>query len=206
MAGRQQKLSEMDKESERLRELLAAAQREGEMLKARAESLETPLEAAAAPEVKEDKQLLATLVNLVDSPAQGEEAPSYAELMETAGVVTPSAEASLESSLDSFSEPSDDDDAADERPLAAGAAARITIENIRSQAHALSRDAAPPVDRIDRLLERVNLAPSDNQAAPPAPPANQRAAEAARQLLASMRAEAEAYAQQRAKEREDQAS
>lgn len=192
-----QMLSEMDKESERLRHLLEQAQREGEALKARVNSMENEPESVCSLNIEvEERRLLKTLVNLVDSPSisNGEKAPSYAELMETAGVVTPLADVSPDGSF-SDEEPGDDFDASDS-PLAADAAARITIENIRSQARAYATEQ--PTDRIGRLLQQVKVASQPV----PAKPINPRAATAAKQLLASIRIQAEEYAQEKAKERQ----
>lgn len=206
-------LSKMDEENDRLRRLLEEAQREGEALKARAamdascdddENVATS-SLAATPSKRADRNMLSTLVNLVEeeSGEAAEDAPSYAELMATlGGVVTPSEGSPLGSALAAETE---------EEQNAAATAARITIENIRSQARTTA-DFSSSNDRIDRLLSKINLAKpetsddSTNESGGEIRRENTKAAEAAKQRIAAMRAEAEEYARQRAKEREGESN
>lgn len=171
----------MDKENDRLRLLLEKARQEGKILKARVDE-EVVVPTAKSPLLsRSDKanSLSMFTATLDDVDASTEDAPSYAELMAFAAEQLPPA-------VD-----------AEEIDSSASAAAKIAMENIRSQAKSFAADQPVADDRIERILKKVSCCH-----APPSPPRNERAAEAARARIAAMRAEAHEYARLRAKERQ----
>lgn len=190
-------LSKMDEENDRLRRLLEKAQREGEALKARAAmdaSAEDSESSSVVTPPREARSMLSTFVNLVEDDSGGaEEAPSYAELMATlGGVVTP------REGSPAAEAPEEEEEEQDP----AATAARITIENIRSQARTTTDYSSSSNDRIDRLLSKINVGNVHPDTNEPSACRNSQAAQAAKQRIAAIRAEAEEYARQRAKERE----